>query len=306
MADVDYTKSYDYERLIEEEKEHYSEIEITSDLKEGGAHASDCWTYYWQHVHETLSRSPFPDVPKWLRRELGPGGKKIEVLSLGSGYCGHELDFARRIGRPCRIRCTDINEDLFTPARQVAEQEGLDMEFRVEDLNFIKIEPGRYHLIFAHAVLHHVINLENLYREIRTGLTKYGVFHMVEVAGQNRKLIWDENEQFANSALDVLPDSVTGGFRLAVEPEDEGMEGIRQEEIIPLLETRFSAMYQHAHGAFMRYICTNPSLADRLDPSDPLSRRCLDFLIQCDDAAVRNKLLRPLEFWGVYRPVEEK
>ena len=45
MAYVDYTKSYDYERLIEEKKAHYSDIEITSDLKEGGAHASERWTY---------------------------------------------------------------------------------------------------------------------------------------------------------------------------------------------------------------------------------------------------------------------
>jgi SAM-dependent methyltransferase len=299
---VDYTKNYDYERLIGEEKAHYSDIEVTSDLKEGGEHASEPWTYYWQHVWEAIHRNPMVSMGAWLRRELGKDGRPIEVLSLGSGYCGHELGFARTIGHPCRIVCTDINEDLFSQAKDVAATENLNVEFRVADLNFIDIEPGRYHMIFAHAVLHHVINLERLYMQIRSGLTDDGVLHLVEVVGKNRELIWDENEVFANRLLDTLPDEVTGGLRLAVEPEDSGMEGVRQEDIMPLLAQSFKPLFQHSHGAFMRFICTNADLNKRFNPNHPLQKRCLDFLIECDDTAVRNGILRPLEIWGVYRP----
>ena len=50
-----------------------------------------------------------------------------------------------------------------------------------------------------------MINLERLYGEIRTGLEEDGVLHMVEVVGKNRELIWDENEDFANSLSTSFP-----------------------------------------------------------------------------------------------------
>jgi len=302
VSDIDLTSSFDYEKLIEEEKQHYSDIEVTDDLKEGGAHASTSWSYYWQHVDRTISRGPFANVPEWLGTTYGARAEPIEILSLGSGYCGNELDFARRIDAPCRIHCTDINDDIFAQAKEVAANEGLDVSFRTEDLNFIDIEPDRYHMIFAHAVLHHVINLERLYDQISRGLKSDGVLHLVEVVGQNRKLIWDENEAFANQLLEHLPEQVIGDHRLHVLPEEEGMEGIRQEEIMPLMESRFSPVYEHCHGAFMRCFSTHPTFLDLIHPKEPVAKRCLDFLIQCDDAAVRNKILRPLEIWGVYRP----
>jgi hypothetical protein len=80
------------------------------------------------------------------------------------------------------------------------------------------------------------------------------------------------------------------------------MEGVRQEVVLPLLREAFEPLYEHRHGAFMRFICTNPRLASRLNPGDPTRRPYLDLLIEIDDAAVRHGLLRPLELWGVYRP----
>jgi SAM-dependent methyltransferase len=302
MSGIDLTSCFDYEKLIEEEKQHYSGIEVTEDLREGGVHGSTSWTYYWQHVAQTISSGPFGNVPEWLAGTYGGRGETIEILSLGSGYCGNELDFARGVDAPCRVHCTDINEDLFFQAQEVAAQEGLEISFRVEDLNFIKIEPNRYHMIFAHAVLHHVINLERLYAQIVRGLKPDGIFHLVEVVGQNRKLIWDENEAFANQLLGYLPRRVVGDHRIQILPEEEGMEGIRQEEIIPLMEACFAPVYEHRHGAFMRFLCTHPTFLKLIHPSEPVAKRCLDFMIECDDAAVRSRILRPLEIWGIYRP----
>lgn len=302
MIKKDFTNRFNYSRLIREEREHYARIEVTEDLKEGGVHASDSWNYYWQRVHEALLAGPFYDLPACLDLRFGDVGP-IEILSLGSGYCGHELDLARRLRSSCRIVCTDINQDLFAEARSVAADEELNLEFTTEDLNFMAIPAGRFHLIFAHASLHHVINLEHLYEQIEGGLAPGGILHIVEVVGKNRKLIWDENERLANALLDVLPNEVTGGIRLDVPEEGDGMEGIRQEEIIPLLRERFSPLFEYRHGAFMRFVCTHSDLSRRLDPNLPEGRRCLDFLIDADLAAVRHGVLEPLELWGVYEPL---
>lgn len=298
----DLTKNYDYDRLILEEKEHYLEIEVTDDLKEGGTHASSCWDYYWNHVAEVLVTSTYENLAEVMHRRFTEGQGPLRILSLGSGFCGHEIELARNLRVPYSIECTDINDEIFTQAREVAKADRLDLSFRVEDLNFIDIEPGRYHLIFSHAVIHHVINLERLFEGLVAGLTTGGLFHLVDSVGQNRKLIWDESERFANALLDLLPADIIGDHRLDVPFEADGMEGIRQEAILPLLRRHFEPIWEHRHGAFMRFVCTHAELSRRLDPSDSRARASLDFLIAADDLAVRHGVLKPLEIWGFYIP----
>jgi hypothetical protein len=147
-----------------------------------------------------------------------------------------------------------------------------------------------------------VINLEHLFGQIVNGLSPTGILHVTEVSGKNRKLIWDRNERYANALLDLMPERLTRGVRLAVREDPDGMEGIRQEDIIPLLRNHFVALFEHRHGAFMRFICTHPQLGSTFDVTDEEARRCLDFLIASDNCAVRHGILTPLEIWGVYRP----
>jgi SAM-dependent methyltransferase len=301
----DRTTDYDYARLLDEEKEHYSHIEVTEGLKEGGIHASSAWEYYWQGIGRRITPSGFSDMAAYLSRAAsgsGPTHRPIEVLSLGSGYCGHEIDLARKLSSPYRVLCTDINEQIFERAKQVVRAESLGIEFGIADLNHVEIDPGRYDLIFAHASLHHVINLEQLFDRVAAGLAPGGVFHVVDVVGENRKLIWDENQGYANALLALLPESVTRGTRLAVGAAEEGMEGIRQQETLPLLHERFTPVFELGHGAFMRFVCTHPELGPALNPRHPERRRLLDFLIASDECAVRYGVLRPLELWGVYQP----
>jgi SAM-dependent methyltransferase len=261
----DLTKNFDYGRLIAEERAHFSDIAITDELKEGGAHANKSWEYYFQRVGAVIAKSGFADVAAYLCRSAADADRPLEILSLASGYCGNEIDLTRRMTRPYRLTCTELNDEIFQRARAVAKAESLAMAFETVDLNFIKIEPGRYDLIFANAAIHHVINLEYLFEQIVGGLSPTGFFHLV-VVGENRKLIWDENERYANALLDLIPDHITRGIRLAC-PDGVGMEGIRQEDILPLLRQHFASIFEYRHGAFMRAICTiYPDLGLALDP----------------------------------------
>ena len=297
----DLTGNWDYARLIEEEKDHYSKIEVTEELTIGGPHASSAWRYYWNRVAEEIRSSPFADITGYLDSQCGDLNRPARILSLGSGHCGHELAMAQRLRCAYEITCTDINPELFIEARKRAQERSLSLRFEVEDLNFIRIAPGYYDLIFAHAVLHHVINLEILFDQIACGLTGGGILQLVEVIGKNKRLLWEENERFANVILAALPVKVTQGAKVQV-TEEEGMEGIRQEQILPILRERFDALYEYTHGAFMRYICTDERFGRYFNPEHELSRRYLDLLIDIDKSTVRNGILRPLEIWGVYRP----
>ena len=298
----DLTKDYDYERLIREEVEHYSEVEVTERLMLGGAHAHSSWDYYWQRVYETLLTSRYSDIARVLKEDH-EGEAPIRILSLASGYCGHELELAERLGTNYEITCTDVNPGIFARAKEVAKENALHLRFETVDLNFIKIAPETYDMIMAYASLHHVINLEHLMDQISGGLKQHGFFHLVEVIGQNRKHMWDENEVFVNSLLRLLPESLVQTIVVQPSSEQDGMEGIRQEEILPLLRQRFETLYEYLHGAFMRFICTHDDLGSALDPQDPFARRYLDFLIDVDVSAVKQGILRPLEIWGTYRPI---
>lgn len=302
----DLTKDFDYDRLVREEREHFSQIAVTADLREGGVQAASAWQRYWDRQRPAIQASGFANLGAYLSRAMGDLARPIEVLSLGSGYCGHELTLARSFTRDYRIHCTDINEELFAQARAVARDEKLNVDFSAADINFLNLEPRRYDLIFAHAVVHHVINLEHLFAQLAEGLAPDGILHLVDVVGKNRKLIWDENEQFANALLAQLPAHVTRGVRLAVPEGDDGMEGIRQQEILAELRKTFTPLFELRHGAFMRFVCTHPELGPALGSSGPEAQHCLEFLLDCDDSAVRNGLLRPLEIWGVYRVASQR
>ena len=276
----DLTKQYDYNKLLEEEKEAYSTVEITKELKLGGAHAYNSWQYYWRRIGGQTQHKEWANMPAYLDRTFGNLSRPIRILSLGSGYCGHEIECAEKLTSSYLMTCIDINEELFVRAREVKKEKHLSMEFRVEDLNFIAIDRGKFDLIFANAVLHHIINLEHLYEQIRLGLSEHGIFQLVEVVGMNRKLIWDENEKVANALLDLVPDRITRKIRLTAGFAEKGMEGIRQEDILPPLREKFHPIFECRHGAFMRYICTHPDLGRYFDPNDKSAKPFLDFLIE--------------------------
>lgn len=294
----DRTLEYDYDRLLAEEKAHYSSIEVTDRLREGGLHDGACWRHYWQRIHSRLSATPYASIVEFV--EAASDDVPLKVLSLGAGYCGQELDLARGFRRPYEIHCIDINPALFEQARAVAREERLALYFQEADLNHLELEPGSWNMVYANAAIHHVINLEHLFGQVAKGLRPGGVFHVVEVVGRNRSLLWEDSERFVNGLLGLLPGDLTQGARVHVS-EGGGMEGVRQEEIDGLLQEYFTPVFELRHGAFARFLCTiDPSLAQRLDPTDPRRRAWLDFLFDADDAAVRRGLLKPLELWAIY------
>ncbi len=292
----DLTRRYDYARLVAEEREHYGRVEVTATLDEGGVHAHASWQHYWRRVEEAMRAAGGADLVTAIAAE-----RPLHVLSLGSGYCGRELALAALFPAGTSITCTDVNPALFDRARAAADAKGLDLRFREADMNFLEIEPAAWDLVIAQASLHHVINLERLFAQVARGLAPGGRFHVVEVIGRNRRLLWPANARFANRALRLVPRAIVGFARVRTPLRVHGMEGLRQEEIVPLLHRTFVPVFEHRHGAFMRFVCTHPRLGKRLDPGDAVRRRYLDLLIDVDRAAVANGILRPLELWGIYR-----
>jgi hypothetical protein len=240
-------------------------------------------------------------MTEYLTQALGRVDRECRIMSLGRESLPHALDLARRLPWPCHVTCIDRVGDGVSPADMPSPEPAITIARRSAEFDRLLIEPRRYDLVVAHTAFHAVSAFERLFDQIAGGLGARGLFHLIDVTGKNRTLIWEENERFANAALSALPAAITGGARLSARPAADPAKASRLEDILPLLHDRFSIDVERLHGTFMRFVCEHPVLAGRFDRHDPAALAALDFLIDCDEAAARNNVLRPLEIWGFYR-----
>ncbi len=302
MAEL--TSRSDAEQEGREARERFAQLAVTDDLREGPAASNPAWRHYSERLRPTLQASGFASLGVYLSRTLAELARPIEVLSLGGGSGGQQVALARSFSRTCSIRHLDASGANFDRAAGIARTEGLPIEFHSMEIDALGLDRGRYDLVVARGVFHRVHHPERFFDEISAALAPGGLMQVDDMVGKNRKLLWDENEWLANALLGRLPESLTRGARLAAPEGDAGLGSPCQEEIPAALRQRFSPLFEHRHGAFMRFVCAHPELGSCLGAPDAAARNSLDFLIDSDDSAVRHELLQPLELWGVYRPVE--
>lgn len=186
---IDWTSTFDYKKLTKEELEKYSTVEITADLREGGVHTQNAWGFWFEYLSKQFWKSS-------LSQEIVQFGNTINdpgILSLGCGYGGVEITIARSLSKPYEIIATDIDDQIFAKAREEATREGLNIHFLQLDLNFISLQENTFDLIFAHASLHHLLNLEHVFSQIHRGLKKNGRLIVQDIIGKTQVLFWKDN-----------------------------------------------------------------------------------------------------------------
>lgn len=305
--EIDLTRTFNYDKLVDEEIEEYSNIEVTEDLREGGIHAQNAWGYWFRYLAEQVWKTSLKDEIINACNDSGDG----RILSLGCGYCGTELEVARAfesLNRQYEIVAVDINRDLFARAENEVRGKGLNVRFGSVDLNFLQLEENAFDIIFAHASLHHLLNLEHVFSQIHRGLKSDGRLIIQDIIGKTQVLFWKENVDFARELVEKMPPKYKKGIvdqANIILPYREtslqkGMEGIRQEEIPEQVNRYFTAIKLFEYGSFMRLVCTNPELGKRFDPDNEEDREYLEYLFQLDLKQIDTKRLRPTEMLGVF------
>jgi SAM-dependent methyltransferase len=303
----------DYNRLVAEEIEHYDGIAVTDQLTEGGIHAYKSWEHYFQYLYNNYFKLSFYEAV-WRAVE---GREAPTVLSLGCGYGGHDLEIARKLRSPYELIAVDLNPRVYDTASRRAEAEGLHIRFQPLDLNRVALRPGHFDVIYAVASIHHILNLEHLFEQLHRGLKDDGRLVVLDIIGKTQVEFWRENVEYAAEVVRRLPSRYRPpvGRRFwrrwlfdpytiiprFIEPQiQEGMEGIRQEEIVPLLERWFQPQKLFYYDAYMRILCTNWFLGPRLDPRNDEDRKVLEWLIDQEMEVISSGKLRPTEVFGIY------
>lgn len=313
-VEIDLTQGTDYQRLIDEEVEHYSHIEVTDKLTEGGFASHKSWAFYFDYLDKKVFGRGFDDEIVFQAEQFD----HPRLLSVGCGYGGIELEIARKLRKPFELVAVDLNPRIFIEAERRAKSEGLNLHFKSLDLNFIDIQPEVFDVIYAHASLHHVLNLEHLFSRLYHGLIKNGRFVIRDIIGKTQVLFWKENVEFTASLIKKMPrhyrprdgkkfwrnfwfNPYTIIPKYKEPSRQDGMEGIRQEEIEPLMAEWFIPIKVFRYNAYMRMICTNEFLGTRLNPDKDDDREYLEGLIKLELQQIEKGKLRPTEMFGVFK-----
>ena len=110
-------------------------------------------------------------MQKALGQPLRPMGRGLEI-GAGTGYFSLNL---MRQGILSEVTCTDVSARMLEALAGTAEQLHLDVETVVCDAENLPFESGSFDVVFGHAVLHHIPDLERAFSEFRRVLKPGGM-----------------------------------------------------------------------------------------------------------------------------------
>src|SRR5207302_6674349 len=163
-----------YAAKIEKEKSIYTALhqESNEDLTE---RINTALSYVLDKVEEKVRKQIGLNVWDFVGKSVNerPG---CNILSLGSGPCGTEINLAQRFTVDYTLDCLDINPHLLAKGEERSRKFGLKCRFSAQDINSIALAPRSYDIVFAHAALHHFLALEHIFSQVRSALKPGGLF----------------------------------------------------------------------------------------------------------------------------------
>ena len=174
--------------------------------------------HYWsnRHVRPKLEKfgisTPEDMFRKYVEKQFQTGTQPRRIASLGAGNCQVEVDLALRLLRQehedFRIDCLELNTAMLERGREAAVKAGVaaHLQFIPMDLNTWR-PADEYDTVLANQILHHVINLEGLFAEIRRSLRTGGSFVISDIIGRNGHLRWPEALHLVREYWRMLPPS---------------------------------------------------------------------------------------------------
>jgi ubiquinone/menaquinone biosynthesis C-methylase UbiE len=110
-------------------------------------------------------------LSKLIRGPLGPFPEALEI-GAGTGYFSLNLALAGVIGH---ATCTDISPGMLTTLQSNADRLGIDVDVMACDAEQLPFEPESFDLVFGHAVLHHLPDLDRAFSELLRVLKPGGI-----------------------------------------------------------------------------------------------------------------------------------
>ncbi len=305
-------RAISYQQRVAAEREYFDVCEEVHDLPP--------IFHYWSNRYlrprlEALGTS-HPDAffTKYLAQCYRHGGGTRRFLSIGAGNCDTEVRLARALlDDGCdrfTIECLELNDAMRDRGKQLAATEGITDKIVPLQADFNEWQPnGRYDGIIANQSLHHVVALERLFDAVAVSLVPGGGFIVSDIIGRNGHQRWPEALAIVREFWGDLPASYRYNRQLRRQETEfpnwdcstSGFEGIRAQDILPLLVERFS------FDVFIGFANVIDPFVDRgFGPNfsaDTLwDRDFIDRVHARDEAEMAAGRIKPAHMFAVMRP----
>ena len=241
----------DYEERIARETEIFADQVNVHALPEIFHYWSNRWLlpmeleFGARHPEDFLARGLFEAARR-------TGAARPRFVSLGCGNCDAEVRIAQELVRlgmaDFVLECIDINPAMLERGRALAAEAGLAGRVVPMQGDFNRWRPqGRYDGVMANQSLHHVLELEALFDAVSAALAPAGLFVVSDMIGRNGHQRWPEALAIVREFWRELPPSYRYNLQLQRQEDEfldwdcsvEGFEGVRAQDILPLLLERF-------------------------------------------------------------------
>jgi len=274
--------------------------------------------HYWSHTYvrplleEVGCSNPDEFFAKYLRESAARcNAEQPLFISIGAGNCDTEIRVAQLMKRAgltrFAIECLDMNPHMLARGRQMAQREGVAEHIAFAEGDFNQWTASkRYDGVMANQALHHVLNLEGLFDEIKRSLNTSAYFITSDMIGRNGHQRWPEALTEVHRFWQELPREYRYNQQLKRHEEvyenwdcsKEGFEGIRAQDILPLLLERF---HMHVFIAFANVvdIFVDRSFGHNFNGDGEWDRQFVDRLQALDEEALRTGKLTPTHLMAV-------
>ena len=235
-------------------------------------------------------------------------GTQMLAIGAGAGIAAVEQ---LRYAPDAALVCVDSNDEWLQPGRLRTRELAVNARFAALDLDTLELERRAFDVIFCHATLYRVIELERMADQILRGLRPGGSFIIVDVVTCDGHAMREATREIAQAIWKTLP----AKFRLnhtahgvpliddviwQPKPIPSGARVAHPLDILPAIERRFST------ERFVPYFSLSRRFFDSMygpnyDMAAPLDRAIFDWIWQLDLHYSATKRLDPETFFGIYR-----
>lgn len=237
----------------------------------------------------------------------------VQVASLGAGNCDTEVEMAQKLLSlniaNFVIDCVDINPYMLQRGRDLAHKKkvGEYLRFLQSDIQDWSVS-GQYDVVMANQSLHHFQELEVLFGKTLLALKGNGVFVISDVIGRNGHMRWPEALEYINEIWSRMPDRykynhLLKRFEGKYENWDcsvDGFEGIRAQDILPLLVKSFNFEVFLAYGN-LTDIFIDRAFGHNFDVNSEEDKQFIDEVSELDEKLIEDGQIKPTHLMAVMR-----
>jgi ubiquinone/menaquinone biosynthesis C-methylase UbiE len=305
----------DYAKRLRSEIERYEKIENVHDLPA----IFHVWSrkYVAPKIDEVLGMSILgleDFYAKYISRYAKENpSEDVTIASIGAGNGDFEVRIAKVLKdsgvERFRFQCLDVNPAMLSRGREAAAKDQLTghFDFLESDVSqWLPVQPVS--IVMAHHSLHHVQELEATFGNIKKVIGEKGYFLTCDMIGRNGHMRWPEALEIIQEIWKTMPDRYKYNHQMKRFEEtyenwdcsSEGFEGIRSQDILPLLTATFNFEAFVAFGNIPD-IFVDRGFGHNFSPANIEDVAFIDRIGKLNDRLISDGKIKPTQMIAVMR-----